>query len=323
MRAVHHSNGKALAGKQEGAARASLRDIPTFSLYGEAASATGAEFVHIEDIQSRSERHNWEIDTHTHRGLFQVVALEAGGATVLLDGRRIEATPPAVVAVPPAAVHAFRFQRGTRGYVLTVAEALLFGEPGGAVADALESLFVEPRVLAFDSGAMEPLLSLLQQIAGEFREEAHGRAALVEWLVRAALLRVARAHLAAAQSDQGARSRGRAERFAAFRKLVEDHYREHWPLARYAASLKITEGQLNRLTRGVAGTSSAELVQQRLLLEARRRLIHVAAPVAQIAYELGYQDPAYFCRIFKKRVGLTPSAFRQKSEARQEVHSRT
>ena len=80
MSAVHHSNGKALAGKQEGAARASLRDIPTFSLYGEAASATGAEFVHIEDIQSRSERHNWEIDAHTHRGLFQIVAVEAAGS---------------------------------------------------------------------------------------------------------------------------------------------------------------------------------------------------------------------------------------------------
>jgi AraC family transcriptional activator of pobA len=288
-----------------------MKDIPTFSLYGETTPATDTEFVHIEDIQSRSAQHNWEIDAHTHRGLFQIVAVEAGGATVLLDGRRIEAAPPAVVAVPPAAVHAFRFQRGTRGYVLTVAEALLFDEAGAAVAGALESLFVEPRVVAFAADAMRPLLALLHQIADEFRQESLGRAALVEWLVRAALLHVARAHLAAAQSDQGARGRGRAERFAGLRKLVEDHYREHWPLSRYAASLKITESQLNRLTRSVAGVSAAELIQQRLLLEARRRLIHVAAPVAQIAYELGYQDPAYFCRIFKKRVGLTPSAFRQ------------
>jgi AraC family transcriptional activator of pobA len=183
-------------------------------------------------------------------------------------------------------------------------------------ADAVsESLFVEPRVVAFGAGTMGPLLALLQQVADEFRQEAPGRTALVEWLVRAALLHVARAHLAATRSDQGTRGLGRAERFAGFRKLVEDHYREHWPLARYAASLKITEGQLNRLTRSVAGVSAAELVQQRLLLEARRRLIHVAAPVAQIAYELGYQDPAYFCRIFKKRVGLTPSAFRRQRES--------
>jgi AraC family transcriptional activator of pobA len=317
MRAARHNSGKASAGKQGSGTRESARDIPTFSLYGEAASATGAEFVHIEDIQSRSERHNWEIDAHTHRGLFQVVAVEAGGATVLLDGRRIEAAPPAVVAVPPAAVHAFRFRQGTRGYVLTVAEALLFDEAGAAVAGAIERLFVEPRVVAFDADTMSPLLALLQQVAEEFRQEAHGRAALVEWLVRAALLHVARAHLVAARSDQDPRGLGRAERFASFRKLVEDHYREHWPLARYAASLKITEGQLNRLARNVAGTSAAELVQQRLLLEARRRLIHVAAPVVQIAYELGYQDPAYFCRIFKKRVGLTPSVFRRQAESGQ------
>jgi AraC family transcriptional activator of pobA len=134
-------------------------------------------------------------------------------------------------------------------------------------------------------------------------------------LVRAALLHVARAHLAVTRTDLGARGLGRAERFAGFRKLVEDHYREHWPLSRYASLLKLTESRLNRLTRSVAGVSAAELVQQRLLLEARRRLIHVAAPVAQIAYELGYQDPAYFCRIFKKRVGLTPSAFRRYRES--------
>ncbi len=315
MCAAHNRIIKASGPKSGPAARTPSRDIPTFSLYGEAAAAPGTEFVHIEDIQSRSAKHNWEIDAHTHRGLFQIVAVEAGGATVLLDGRRIEAVPPAVIAIPPAAVHAFQFQRGTRGYVLTVAEALLFEEAGAAVAGASESLFVEPRVVAFGAGTMAPLLALLQQVADEFRQEAPGRTALVEWLVRAALLHVARAHLAAARSDQGIRGLGRAERFAGFRKLVEDHYREHWPLARYAASLKITEGQLNRLARNVAGTSAAELVQQRLLLEARRRLIHVAAPVAQIAYELGYQDPAYFCRIFKKRVGLTPSAFRRQRES--------
>lgn len=315
MCAAHNRILKASEPKPGPAARRPLRDIPAFSLYGETAPATGSEFVHIEDIQSRSAKHNWEIDAHTHRGLFQIVAIEAGGATVLLDGRRIEAVPPAVIAIPPASVHAFQFQRGTRGYVLTVAEALLFDEAGGAMAGASESLFVDPRVVAFDAGAMGPLLALLQQIAEEFRQEAHGRAALVEWLVRAALLRVARAHLAAAQSDQGARGRGRAERFAGFRKLVEDHYREHWSLARYATQLKVTESRLNRLTRTMAGVSAAELVQQRLLLEARRRLIHVAAPVAQIAYELGYQDPAYFCRIFKKRTGLTPSAFRRQRES--------
>lgn len=310
MCAVHNSQIKRLARKSTLATRRAGGDIPAFSLYGEAVAATGAEFVHIEDIQSRSEKHNWEIEAHVHRGLFQILVVESGRAAVLLDERRLEAVPPAVIAVPPAAVHAFQFERGTRGHVLTVAEALLFDEAG-----PIEGLFAEPRVVPLGEEARAALGALLIQVDAEFRREAPGRTAMIEWLVRAALLHVARAALAASQAEEGGRGRGRAERFARFRKLVEEHYRDHWPLARYAEALKMTEGQLNRLTRAVAGLPAAELVQQRLLLEARRRLIHVAAPVAQIAYELGYQDPAYFCRIFKRRVGLTPTAFRRQRQS--------
>ncbi|HNH36489.1 MAG TPA: AraC family transcriptional regulator, partial [Rhodocyclaceae bacterium] len=53
-----------------------------------------------------------------------------------------------------------------------------------------------------------------------------------------------------------------------------------------------------------------DLVQARLLLEARRRLVYIAAPVSLLAYELGFQDPAYFCRVFKRATGMTPTAFR-------------
>jgi len=290
------------------------QDIPTFSLYGEAGPATGAEFVHIEDIRSRSAPHDWEIDAHTHRGLFQIVAIAEGGAEVSLDGRALTAAPPVVVTLPPAAVHAFRFRRGTRGHVLTIAEALLFDAAGDAVAGMVQELFLEARVIALDEAAMRPVLLLLDQVAAEFRSEAPGRTALVEWLLRAALLHIARAHLAASRAHAGGRGPGHAARFAAFRTLVEARYREHWPLSRYCAALRLTEGQLNRLARRLGGHSAAELIQQRLFLEARRRLIHVAAPIARIAYDLGFQDPAYFCRIFKRRTGMTPSAFRRSHE---------
>ena len=77
----------------------------------------------------------------------------------------------------------------------------------------------------------------------------------------------------------------------------------------------MTEGRLNRLCRTMAGSPAAELILERLMLEARRRLVYVAAPVSRIAYDLGYQDPAYFSRIFRRRVGMTPKAFRQQRQA--------
>lgn len=287
---------------------AGRRDIPAFSLYGEPASAGDAEFVHVEDIQSRSAPRSWEIDTHTHRGLFQLLTVFEGGAEAWLDGQSVRVAPAAAVAVPAAAVHAFHFQPGTRGYVLTVAEALLFDAGNAPVRQWIESLWLAPRVVDLGNTARE-LEFYLDRLAGEFRGEAPGRRALVEWLVRIVLLLVARRHVAT-QLAPGS-SRRRAEAFARFRALAEAHYVEHWPVSRYAEALNMTEGRLNRLCRAQSGASAADLLLQRLMLEARRRLIYIAAPVSQVAYDLGYQDPAYFCRIFKRRVGLTPTAFRR------------
>ena len=65
--------------------------------------------------------------------------------------------------------------------------------------------------------------------------------------------------------------------------------------------------------RTVAGKSPFEVAQERLLLEARRKLIYIAAPVSLLAYELGFEDPAYFWRFFKRRTGMTPKEFRRRS----------
>jgi AraC family transcriptional activator of pobA len=92
---------------------------------------------------------------------------------------------------------------------------------------------------------------------------------------------------------------------------VEQHYLQHWSVADYAAALNVTPSKLNRLSKALAGRSAFEITQERLLLEARRRLVYIAAPVQLLAYELGFEDPAYFNRFFKKRTGMTPARFRR------------
>lgn len=281
--------------------------VPVFSLYGETVRVEDAEFVHIEDIRTRSERYDWHIKPHQHRGLFQMLMLLRGDVVVEADARVSKVKAPCALSVPPGVVHSFRFRPGTHGYILTVSEAMLAqAEHRGLVED----LFVEPRVISFADAPRHarPIAALLEQILAELRDNAPGRAKMQEWLVGAALLLIARRHVIVAQADRG----GRQQRdLSHFRALVEAHFLEHWTVARYAEAMRMTEGRLNRLTRTVTGKSAFDLVQDRLLLEARRKLIYVAAPISLLAYELGFEDPAYFSRFFKARVGVTPSAFRR------------
>ena len=83
----------------------------------------------------------------------------------------------------------------------------------------------------------------------------------------------------------------------------------------YAAALNLTESKLNRACRSVAASSVNEVIQARLLLEAKRKLMYLPVPVATVAYELGFEDPAYFWRFFRKRAGMTPAEFRKAQRA--------
>jgi AraC family transcriptional activator of pobA len=115
-------------------------------------------------------------------------------------------------------------------------------------------------------------------------------------------------------SPAGLLDRYDLDRLRRFRQLIESHYPKRWPVRRYARELALSESSLNRLCRRLTGGTAFDVIQQRLALEARRRLVYVAAPVTAIAAELGFKDPAYFCRFFRKHTGLSPTGFRRQGD---------
>ena len=83
----------------------------------------------------------------------------------------------------------------------------------------------------------------------------------------------------------------------------------------YARALAISAQRLNRICRDFSGKTAIELAHERVMLEAQRHLVYSAAPVEAIAYDLGFKDPGYFCRFFKRRSGLSPGGYRRAREA--------
>ncbi len=299
-------------GKRGRQARRGRSEIPVFSLYGE-AGAVAPEFIHVEDIRSRSERYRWEISEHRHHGLFQFLLLSEGAADVALERQTRHVDAPCAIAVPSGAAHAFRFAEGTQGFVLTIEETTLARAPGGAVAHPA-ALLDAPALIDLSSAPdkAQRLAALFEQIALEFREGGAATGAVLQWLTSAALTIALRVNEDLARTGAGAPRDIAA--FHRFRSLVEKHVADHWPTPRYAEALGLSESSLNRVCRAAAGKPALEVVQDRLTLEARRRLIHVAGPVSSLAYELGFEDPAYFWRFFKRRTGMTPREFRKRHE---------
>lgn len=95
-----------------------------------------------------------------------------------------------------------------------------------------------------------------------------------------------------------------------FRSLVEREFRRMHRVQDYAERLDVSPGHLNVLCHAHLARSASDEIHQRLLLEARRLLRYTDKPAFAIAQELGFADPAYFGRFFKREAGVTPRGFR-------------
>jgi AraC family transcriptional activator of pobA len=164
--------------------------------------------------------------------------------------------------------------------------------------------------LAAQAPATARLQALFDALHAEW--QSGEPAPVAAWLARAIVWRLAEV----ARRDAVAPQRGgRQALYTRFVVLLEAHYLDHWPVTRYAERLGLNAERLNRMVRAETGQSVQALLHTRLLREACRRLLHVAAPVSRLAYELGFEDPAYFSRFFRRLTGLSPGAYRAQRQA--------
>lgn len=100
--------------------------------------------------------------------------------------------------------------------------------------------------------------------------------------------------------------------FVKFRQLLENHYRNIHTAKEYAKYMNVSSKSLYNYVMEVAHITPLQLIDNRIILEAKRLLQHSCMKVKEIAYFLGYDDPSYFVKFFKKQTGLLPTEFRDR-----------
>jgi AraC family transcriptional activator of pobA len=100
------------------------------------------------------------------------------------------------------------------------------------------------------------------------------------------------------------------ERLDKFLELLETHIFTHKQVTQYAEMLNLSTYQLNAIAKATLGKTCSELINEHVILEAKRCLLATSNQINQTAYRLGYEDVCYFIRFFKKHTGYSPEAFR-------------
>lgn len=284
----------------------SLTSIPVFKLYGENYAWPTPDLLHCESIPKRSSLHHWEIKPHRHADLFQLLYVQRGQAVVEIEGRRSDVQEAAIQVTPPLTVHGFQFSENIEGYVLTL---------GAPLVARLEAQLGAPLAVLASSGCypvgrdrryINTLFTALHQ---EYEGSAPARDLLLYSLVSVLMVWISRHR----QRNTPPSSRGERNQqlLSHFIKLVEQHYREHLSVETFAHRIGLSSVHLNTLCRELAGQTALQIIHQRLILEARRNLVYTNMSISQLSDSLGFSDPTYFSRFFRRLSGQTPNAFRQ------------
>lgn len=274
--------------------------IPAWQLYGE--HTPFPDILHLERIVDRAAGLDWRINPHRHAHLAQVFLLERGQTAFSVDGQKKQVPTPALLFLPPGTVHGFAFSAGTEGWVLTLPAAAhpdLFGE--GAELALLTSRH-------FSAAAPATMAQRFAALA----ESWQGTGPLRQTRLRAEVTQ-----LFCEIFEAEARHRRPAlpdPRLAAFLDLVARHHAEQWSVARYAATLGMSVRNLARICREGAGQGPHQLAETQLMREACRLLAYTWMPAQQVAFHLGFQDPSYFNRRFRRAMGVSPGVYRRRLE---------
>ena len=100
-----------------------------------------------------------------------------------------------------------------------------------------------------------------------------------------------------------------------FKEVLEKRFKKYRSVNRYASELGIPVNRLNKASLHTIGKSAKQLIDERILLEAKRLLTHSTFSIKEIAFELGFDEPTNFIKYFRKHNQITPVEFREKKFA--------
>ncbi|PSK91186.1 helix-turn-helix domain-containing protein [Taibaiella chishuiensis] len=235
---------------------------------------------------------------------YMFVLLQAGSFAWEVDFNRIVLRQPSVCFIAPGQVHHYLDFKRAKGWFVFIDSPLISSQCRNILDSCLhicqsagidkgDTLFT--LVPALDEVLNGPALALKKSLAGSLSDTL---AALVA------------SKLVQAQHTTNLVGGQKYHTFVHFKQMINTRYREMKQVKAYAAALHITPLYLNEVVKEITGFPASYWIHQEVLLEAKRMLCYTAMDVKQIAYDLGYEDHAYFSRFFKRHAGMTALAFR-------------
>ncbi len=245
----------------------------------------------------------------------ELVWVRSGCGSHLLDGEQVEVMPGTVTLIGRGQVHVFEGASDLHGAVVRFNEDMLYGTASDGSNPAWMLAGRGGRTVRVPAGEAAALEATIGVLADEVARpsdrcttdlERHLLLVLLHWMER---------WYDAGRTERRDADDSEVQLHRRFAQLLETEFARHHDAGWYADELAVPAPGLSRALAQVTGKATKELVLDRVMLEAARLLRFTDLSVGQVADAVGFTDPLYFSRAFKRHHGVAPQGFRGRSRA--------
>lgn len=280
--------------------------IPQYQLYGQTKTLHTDLLFHIQKIETYNEKYGCYHHPHRHPNLYQMVWVTKGTGIFKIDTEEYPMSPNCLYTLSPNIVHTCKSSADMEGYILHFSTSFI-------------ALSNQQKINTFHFGKafnidIQEVTQIYTQIYREFNQIRKGREQFIQSLI--SMLLIYKERLSDNEKTTSVRN-GFQVINSHFQQLVDEHFTKQKKLTFYANLLNISPAHLKDSIKKTTGLTASELIQKRVILEAKRQLIYSQLSVSEIAFALGFSDANYFWKYFRRYVGCSPGEFRKQRSINQ------
>lgn len=288
-----------------------MQHIPILNIEQFEKEESLADF-YSNDLQQHLKKNAQIIHKPHKHDFFLCVLFRKGSGVHEIDFNTYPIQPGSVFFLKPGQTHFWNFDSTPEGYIF-------FHTP-----DFYELYFLNrklsqfpfyyslknPPDLVLTSEELESAAVRFKEINIEYHQDSAYKKQKLISLVNLAYIDLTR-HYANYEPIEKVLSSTYLQALERLENIIEECYKAEKSAKFYADKLHITPKHLNRITKVTLNKTTTELITERVLLEAKRLIVHSGNSLTEVAETLGYEDYAYFSRVFKLKTGKTPLGFKK------------
>ncbi len=252
---------------------------------------------------------------HLHE-FYSIFWIEKGEALHATDFVEYSLLPDTILFVPPGLKHRMYLDKSVEGNILLFNEEFIRYNRENHIPLKEYKLFNNPdykSLIVLDQTNRDHFRRIIDMIFREINRVDSFSQDVILNLLHLFLLESRRLFNLQYQPGENLSAETPDATIIRFKSLVEDNYKSQKNVSAYADMLRINPSCLNEVSKKTTGITAGELIRNRVIDEAKKLLFATNQSGKEIAFELGFDDPSYFSRFFKKYTGLTLNEFRRNS----------